>query len=165
MTVLGGGISGGVVAAGQFVAEVGVFEPPVEGAFRDAGGAGGLGHSGSGGDDGQCGLLAAGEAGIFRFPLISSHFLPFGGVGGRGNGLGSFFGHNMSRASVAGLDLVRPRRWGSDLTWIYDTRSLREWARGEMSVVLGAFGKEEIKGLRADGLPGQLSIQWCRTAA
>ena len=82
-----------------------------------------------GGDDGEGGLLAAGEAGIFRSPLISSHFLPFGGrfespfdraqdrlstnggevfrlrggpfggVGGRGNGLVALFGHNMARAT------------------------------------------------------------------
>ena len=92
---------GGLLAeAGKFFAEEGVFKPTVESAFSDAGGAGGLGQGGSGGDDGQCGLLAAGEAGKFSSPLIFSHFLPFG----RGSGLGTAFGHNMSRASVAGLD-------------------------------------------------------------
>ena len=103
-----GEVGGLLAEAGKFFAEEGVFKPTVESAFSDAGGAGGLGQGGSGGDDGQCGLLAAGEAGGFSSPLIFSHFLPFG----RGSGLGTAFGHNMSRASVAGLDLVPSRRMG-----------------------------------------------------
>ena len=95
-----GEVGGLLAEADKFFAEEGVFKPTVEGAFSDAGGAGGLGQGGGGGDDGQCGLLAAGEAGGFRLPLIFSHSPPFG----RGSGLGAFFGHNMSRASVAGLD-------------------------------------------------------------
>ncbi len=135
MTVLGGGISGGVVGAGQFVTEVGVFKPAVEGAFSDAGGAGGLGQGGSGGDDRERSLLAVGEAGKFYSPVDFSQFLPLRRDGGRGCGLGAAFGHNMSRASVAGLDLVR--RNGLDLTCVYDMGWLPGWARGEMTVVWG----------------------------
>ena len=88
----------------EFFTEEGVFKPAVEGAFSDAGGACGLGQGESGGDDGQCGLLAVGEAGKFSSPVDLSHFLPLWGDGEKRSGLGAAFGHNMSRASVAGLD-------------------------------------------------------------
>ena len=79
-----GEIGGFLAEAGQFFAEAVVLEPAVESAFSDAGGAGGLGEGRSGGDDGQCGLLATGEAGNFSSPLNVSHFLPFMlGVAGR----------------------------------------------------------------------------------
>ena len=107
-----GEVGGLLAEACKFFAEEGVFKPTVEGAFSYAGGACGLGQGGSGGDDGQCGLLAAGEAGKFSSPVNLSHFLPLRGVGGRGSGLGTVFGHNMSRASVAGLELVPSRQMG-----------------------------------------------------
>ena len=101
-----GEIGGFLAEAGQFFAEAVVLEPAVESAFSDAGGAGGLGEGRSGGDDGQCGLLAAGEAGKFSSPLNFSHFLPFGGISRRRDrvgavGCGAFLGHSISRASVA----------------------------------------------------------------
>ena len=99
-----GEVGGLLSEAGQFVTEVGVFKPTVEGAFSYAGGACGLGQGGSGGDDGQCGLLAVGEAGKFSSPVDLSHFLPLRGDGEKRSGLGAAFGHNMSLASVAGLD-------------------------------------------------------------
>ena len=77
---------------------------------------------------------AGGRAGIFEFCSILYHFVPFWGVGSRrgrvgGFGAGAAFGHDMSRASVAGLDWVR--RYGRDLTCIHDKGSLGGWARGK----------------------------------
>ena len=79
--------------------------------------------------------------GIFEFCTILYHFVPFwvpfrsilgrrqqgGRVGGFG--AGAAFGHDTSRASVAGLDWVR--RYGRDLTCIHDKGSLGGWARGK----------------------------------
>ena len=77
---------------------------------------------------------AGGKAGIFDFCTILYHFVPFWGVGSRrgrvgGFGAGAAFGHDTSRASVAGLDWVR--RYGRDLTCIHDKGSLGGWARGK----------------------------------
>ena len=91
------------MAACQFVAEVGIFEPTVDSAFSDAGGAGGLGQGGSGGDDRQYGLGARGEAGNFSFPLISSHFLPFGGC------FESPFDRAQDRLNANGGEVLRLR--------------------------------------------------------
>ena len=99
-----GEVCGLLAEADKFFAEEGVFKPTIESAFSDDGGAGGLGQGGGGGDDGQCGLLAVGEAGKFGSPVNWSHFLLLLGDGEMRSGVGAFFGHNMSRASVAGLD-------------------------------------------------------------
>ena len=101
-----GEVGGLLAEAGQLVAEAVVLEPAVKGALSDSGSAGGSSEGGSGGDDGQSGLLAPGEAGTFRSPLIFSHFLPFGGISRRRDrvgavGCGAFLGHSISRASVA----------------------------------------------------------------
>ena len=77
---------------------------------------------------------AGGKGGIFDFCTILYHFVPFWGVGSRrgrvgGFGAGAAFGHDTSRASVAGLDWVR--RYGRDLTCIHDKGSLGGWARGK----------------------------------
>ena len=42
--------------------------------------------------------------------------------------------------SGAGLNLVPSRKWGSDLTCIYDMGRLRGWARGKLSVVCRGWG-------------------------
>ena len=77
---------------------------------------------------------AGGKAGFFEFCTILYHSVPFCGVGSRrgrvgGFGAGAAFGHDTSRASVAGLDWVR--RYGRDLTCIHDKGSLGGWARGK----------------------------------
>ena len=77
---------------------------------------------------------AGGRAGFFDFCTILYHFVPFWGVGSRrgrvgGFGAGAAYGHDMSQASVAGLDWVR--RYGKDLTCIYDMGNLWGWARGK----------------------------------
>ena len=87
-----------------------------------------MGQGGSGGDDRERSLLAVGEAGKFKSPVNFSQFLSMGRVDRRRGGLGAAFGHNMSRASVAGLDLVR--RNGLDLTCVYVKGRLLGWARG-----------------------------------
>ncbi len=122
------------------MAEAVVLEPTVGSILSCAGGACGLSQGGSSGDDGQSLLPVGGRAGFFEFCTILYHFVPFWGVGSRrgrvgGFGAGAAFGHDTSRASVAGLDWVR--RYGRNLTCIYDMGNLWGWARGEMSVDLG----------------------------
>ena len=96
---------------------------PILGRRQQARGGGGFGAG-----------AAGGKAGFFDFCTILYHFVPFCGVGSRrgrvgGFGAGAAYGHDMSQASVAGLDWVR--RYGKDLTCIYDMGNLWGWARGK----------------------------------
>ena len=94
----------------------------------------GASATGEGGVGGFGAGPAGGRAGFFDFCTILYHFVPFWGVGSRrgrvgGFGAGAAYGHDMSQASVAGLDWVR--RYGKDLTCIYDMGNLWGWARGK----------------------------------
>ncbi len=61
---------------GKLAAEFGVLEPTVQSAAAHFAEAGGLGDGGGGGENGESGLLAWGEAGVFYFSAVVSHCEP-----------------------------------------------------------------------------------------
>ena len=73
-----GKLGGLALLLGELLPEFGLLKPPVQGAAVYLSPAGGLGDGGGGGKDGEGGLLAGGEAGIFWSRGIVRHLEPWG---------------------------------------------------------------------------------------
>ena len=72
-----GELGGLALQLSKLAAEFGVLEPTVQSAAAHFAEAGGLGNGGGGGENGESRLLAWGEAGVFYFRAVVSHFAPW----------------------------------------------------------------------------------------